>query len=219
MDGRVYSPILGRMLSPEPITQAPNYGQNYNRYTYAFNNPLTLKDPSSYGNFNPSARPVGGTADHRNSNAHQPTPRGAEHLGDFGAGDSSGSGGNVSLGLDGIVISFGDSGGGGGGARSDAGFVQGNVAAFSTATNGASVNTIGRSEMGGSPGRELEDSTDSQGQVQPTDPNAHRNPATLAGGAGLMMSTGGGVICVGTVGAEQRSSQPWLFQACFRRTL
>ena len=36
------------MLSPDPVTQAPENGQNYNRYTYAFNNPLRYTDPSGY---------------------------------------------------------------------------------------------------------------------------------------------------------------------------
>ena len=50
MNGRVYSPKLGRMLSPDPVTQAPENGQNYDRYTYAFNNPLKYTDPSGYTN-------------------------------------------------------------------------------------------------------------------------------------------------------------------------
>lgn len=48
MNGRIYDPKLGRMLSPDPITQAPENGQNYNRYTYAYNNPLKFTDPSGY---------------------------------------------------------------------------------------------------------------------------------------------------------------------------
>ena len=48
MNGRIYSPKLGRMLSPDPVTQAPENGQNYNRYTYANNNPLKYSDPSGY---------------------------------------------------------------------------------------------------------------------------------------------------------------------------
>jgi len=36
------------MLSPDPVTQAPENGQNYNRYTYANNNPLKYSDPSGY---------------------------------------------------------------------------------------------------------------------------------------------------------------------------
>jgi RHS repeat-associated protein len=46
MNGRIYSPSLGRVLSPDPVTQAPQNGQNYNRYTYVFNNPLRYTDPS-----------------------------------------------------------------------------------------------------------------------------------------------------------------------------
>ena len=48
MNGRIYSPKLGRMLSPDPVTQAPENGQNYDRYTYAYNNPLKYSDPSGY---------------------------------------------------------------------------------------------------------------------------------------------------------------------------
>jgi RHS repeat-associated protein len=48
MSGRIYSPGLGRMLSPDPVTQAPENGQNYNRYTYVFNNPLRYTDPSGF---------------------------------------------------------------------------------------------------------------------------------------------------------------------------
>ncbi|MEO0438078.1 MAG: FG-GAP-like repeat-containing protein [Pseudomonadota bacterium] len=48
MNGRIYSPSIGRMLSPDPVTQEPENGQNYNRYSYAFNNPLRYTDPSGY---------------------------------------------------------------------------------------------------------------------------------------------------------------------------
>jgi RHS repeat-associated protein len=40
MNGRVYDPILGRFLSPDPYVQSPAYPNNYNRYAYALNNPL-----------------------------------------------------------------------------------------------------------------------------------------------------------------------------------
>jgi RHS repeat-associated protein len=45
MNGRVYDPFLARFLSPDPFVQAPDYSQNYNRYSYAFNNPLKYTDP------------------------------------------------------------------------------------------------------------------------------------------------------------------------------
>ncbi len=45
MNGRVYDPFLARFLSPDPFVQAPDYSQNFNRYSYAFNNPLKYTDP------------------------------------------------------------------------------------------------------------------------------------------------------------------------------
>jgi RHS repeat-associated protein len=48
MNGRVYDPGLGRVLSADPIIQAPMMTQSYNRYSYVMNNPLALTDPSGY---------------------------------------------------------------------------------------------------------------------------------------------------------------------------
>jgi|WetSurMetagenome_2_1015567.scaffolds.fasta_scaffold118358_3 RHS repeat-associated protein len=46
MNGRVYDPIIGRFLSPDPVIQAPDFTQNYNSYSYCYNNPLKYYDPS-----------------------------------------------------------------------------------------------------------------------------------------------------------------------------
>ena len=48
MDGRMYDPVLGRFLSPDPFVQAPDFTQGLNRYIYCLNNPLSLVDPSGY---------------------------------------------------------------------------------------------------------------------------------------------------------------------------
>ena len=40
MGGRVYDPILGRFLTPDPYVQAPENSQNFNRFSYCLNNPL-----------------------------------------------------------------------------------------------------------------------------------------------------------------------------------
>ena len=46
MNARLYDPMLGRFLSPDPYIQSPDCPQNYNRYTYCLNNPLRYTDPT-----------------------------------------------------------------------------------------------------------------------------------------------------------------------------
>lgn len=46
MNARLYDPLLGRFISPDPYIQAPAFTQNYNRYAYALNNPLKYSDES-----------------------------------------------------------------------------------------------------------------------------------------------------------------------------
>ena len=48
MNGRMYDPVIGRMLSPDIAIQDEYNPQAYNRYTYCFNNPLRFTDPSGY---------------------------------------------------------------------------------------------------------------------------------------------------------------------------
>jgi RHS repeat-associated protein len=46
MNGRMYDPLLGQMLSPDNYVQNPTNSQSYNRYSYVLNNPLKYTDPS-----------------------------------------------------------------------------------------------------------------------------------------------------------------------------
>ena len=46
MNGRMYDPIVGRFLSPDPYVQMPDFSQSFNRYSYCLNNPLIYTDPS-----------------------------------------------------------------------------------------------------------------------------------------------------------------------------
>ena len=48
MNGRVQDAILGRFLSPDPHITDPSNAQNYNRYSYVNNNPLTVVDPTGF---------------------------------------------------------------------------------------------------------------------------------------------------------------------------
>ena len=49
MNGRLYDPLLGRFLSPDPIVANPADGQQWNLYSYAMNSPLSYVDPSVNG--------------------------------------------------------------------------------------------------------------------------------------------------------------------------
>lgn len=46
MNGRLYDPLVGRFISPDPYVQMPDRTQNMNRYTYCLNNPLKYNDPN-----------------------------------------------------------------------------------------------------------------------------------------------------------------------------
>ena len=46
MNARLYSPQIGRFLSPDPYVQAPDFTQNFNRYSYGYNNPFKFVDPN-----------------------------------------------------------------------------------------------------------------------------------------------------------------------------
>jgi uncharacterized protein RhaS with RHS repeats len=48
MNGRVYDPFLGRMISADPTVPGALNSQAFNRYSYVLNNPLSLTDPSGF---------------------------------------------------------------------------------------------------------------------------------------------------------------------------
>ncbi|QNM95561.1 RHS repeat-associated core domain-containing protein [Chitinimonas koreensis] len=48
MNGRVYDPLVARFLSADAIIQEPEHSQSYNRYTYVWNNPTNLTDPTGF---------------------------------------------------------------------------------------------------------------------------------------------------------------------------
>jgi RHS repeat-associated protein len=48
MNGRVQDARTGRFLSPDPIISDATNSQDFNRYNYVYNNPLTLTDPSGF---------------------------------------------------------------------------------------------------------------------------------------------------------------------------
>jgi RHS repeat-associated protein len=48
MNGRVQDAVTGRFLSPDPFVGNPSNTQNFNRYAYVSNNPLTFLDPTGF---------------------------------------------------------------------------------------------------------------------------------------------------------------------------
>jgi hypothetical protein len=48
MNGRVYDPLIGRMMSADSGIANPYSLQSFNRYSYVLNNPLHFRDPTGY---------------------------------------------------------------------------------------------------------------------------------------------------------------------------
>ena len=45
MNGRLYDPQLGRLLSPGPVVATPGSSQSWNSYSYVSNSPPSFVDP------------------------------------------------------------------------------------------------------------------------------------------------------------------------------
>lgn len=58
MNARYYLPQVGRFVSPDSIVPEPENPQSYNRYSYSFNNPINLVDPSGNTTCYPTFRGI-----------------------------------------------------------------------------------------------------------------------------------------------------------------
>jgi RHS repeat-associated protein len=58
MNGRVYDPLVGRMISADPTVPDPMNAQAWNRYSYVGNDPLAFTDPSGFSWFSSFFRSV-----------------------------------------------------------------------------------------------------------------------------------------------------------------
>lgn len=47
-NARAYDPVVGRFISADTMVASAFSGQNYNRFSYVVNNPLTLVDPTGH---------------------------------------------------------------------------------------------------------------------------------------------------------------------------
>ncbi len=48
MKGRIFDPSQRRFITPDPLVARPMNAQSYNRFSYVYNNPLNLTDPSGF---------------------------------------------------------------------------------------------------------------------------------------------------------------------------
>ncbi len=84
MNGRLYDPVVGRFLNPDPYVQDPGFTQNYNRYSYCLNNPLKYTDPSGQWR-------SGGIAEYFASGAFMHSNMHTDGAGGFDSGNGGGS--------------------------------------------------------------------------------------------------------------------------------
>jgi RHS repeat-associated protein len=172
MNGRIYDANIGRVMQADPLVQAPEDMQSFNRYSYVMNNPLNLTDPSGYAwywsqknwrrfkawltrqdvkvqyNSNPSAGAGGSSSGGQGGNGQGGSAGGCAN----GAGGSSTTGGVYSGGC-----STAD-----GGAGSNSGTFN-----ISVSTNGSSPATGHRPVTGGNgPGATIYSGTAVTGEVK-----------------------------------------------------
>jgi len=132
MNGRLYDPVLGRMLSPDNYIEDPYSIQGYNRYSYVVNNPMKYNDPS--GQIAPlvfvAAAIIGGGI---NVAVHWKSIYSNGH---FNAGNFfSALGVGAAAGIMGVVT-------GGAGSAMVAGLGSGGMAAFSAGALGGAIGGV-----------------------------------------------------------------------------
>lgn len=59
MNGRLFDPTAGVFMQPDPLVQDAGDLQNFNRYGYCLNNPLTCTDPTGFASVGPGAAAAG----------------------------------------------------------------------------------------------------------------------------------------------------------------
>jgi RHS repeat-associated protein len=143
MNTRLYDPLLGRFLSPDPYVQAPEHSQSFNRYSYCMNNPLKYVDEDGEFWWIIVAAAVGGVINitSNSDNIHNL----GDALGYFGVGAVAGGVGALTGGaIAGSGILYGALGGLASGASS--GMILGGGNAFLQSGN---INAIIKSALGG----------------------------------------------------------------------
>ena len=146
MNGRVYDPMIGRFMTADSYIQSPFNLKSFNRYSYAWNNPLSNVDPSGFETEDSD----GESSDESNDGSYTETSyvdqNGVTVV--VATRNPPAYGGDNTESSNGASVSTSSSGGGGGNSN--------------TSTTGGGVNVVSAvSSLGGQP---------------PTTPGESRNP-------------------------------------------
>lgn len=145
MNGRLYDPLLGRFLSPDNNVQMPDFSQNFNRYSYALNNPLVYTDPDGEWIHIVIGAVIGGvinTAVHWNQ---------IDNLWDGVKAFGVGAGGGALVAATGGAALTALGGGAGAAAVGGGGFLAGSLSAGVGYTFGSTFTSFGNSMFFGDP--------------------------------------------------------------------
>ena len=148
MNGRMYDPLIGRFLSPDPYVANTTNTQDFNRYTYARNNPLKYTDPDGEFIHLILGAIIGGTMNWM-MNGCQWTWKG---LGYFGVGALAGAlGAGVGAGISSAMTAGGSFGAGfiGTSTAASTGFIAGAATGAGAGFSSGFVLGAGNAWMGG----------------------------------------------------------------------
>jgi RHS repeat-associated protein len=173
MGGRVYDPLSGRFMSADPIMQAPFSTQGSNRYSYVFNDPINLTDPSGF--MSEGERDVATTAA---TFFGSPQVFGSVFMLAKSAGAAVGWSGafGLSLGITGAFNPFGERGGG-------TYNVRGATAAPTTASAASPLNALAQRQEPGPTVREVDPSAYKGASRSSTAPLLAQTPPAVPGAA------------------------------------
>jgi RHS repeat-associated protein len=96
MNGRVYDPVIGRFVSPDPMPGQALLSQSWNPYSYVMNRPLTMADPT--GQEAQNVDKDGGSADSGGGDSSGGDSSGGDSSGGYSSGGDSSAGNSASEG-------------------------------------------------------------------------------------------------------------------------
>lgn len=111
MNARLYDPVVGRFLSPDPLVQMPDMTQNFNRYSYCLNNPLCYVDEDGEFWWIAVGALIGGVSNLIYKGVSGQLNNAGDWIAAFGIGAIAGAAGGCIGGLGSAAVAAGSAGG------------------------------------------------------------------------------------------------------------